>query len=65
LEKWEGRFANEGFGWVAPPILNLYTRLAVEMCPAQGVLRAAGYESTPGAELPTAVTTSCKLHEVA
>jgi hypothetical protein len=65
LENWQGRFANEGFGWVSPPILNSYTRLAVEMCPAQGVLRAVGYESTPGAELPTAVTTSCKLHEVA
>jgi hypothetical protein len=65
LENWQGRFANEGFGWVSPPILNLYTRLAVEMCPAQGVLRAVGYESTPGAELPTAVATSTKLHDVA
>jgi hypothetical protein len=44
------------FDWVVPPILNPYTRLAVEMCPSTGVLRAAGYEAAPGAELPEIVT---------
>jgi hypothetical protein len=47
------------FDWVAPPILNPYTRLAVEMCPANGILRAVGYEATAGAELPQVVTSTC------
>jgi hypothetical protein len=33
---------------VAPPVLNPYTRLAVEMCPARGFLRAVGYELADG-----------------
>ena len=64
FENWNGQFSN-GFEWVAPPILNPYTRLAVEMCPAKGVLRAVGYEATPGAELPSAVTLTCDLQEAA
>ena len=38
------RSRRDSFGWVAPPVLNPYTRIAVEMCPARGVLRAVGYE---------------------
>ena len=34
---------------------NPYTRLAIAMCPAEGILRAAGYDVT-GAELPEPVT---------
>jgi hypothetical protein len=44
------------FGWVVPPVLNRYTRIAVEMCAAQGLLRVAGYESVPGFDLPRRVT---------
>jgi hypothetical protein len=39
-----------------PPVLNPYTRLAVEMCPAAGTLRVVGYEMAADAELPQAVT---------
>lgn len=63
FEDWSGQFSNESFAWVVPPILNPYTRLAVEMCPANGILRAVGYETRPGAELPDAVTLTCDLHE--
>ena len=38
------------------PVLNPFTRLAVEMCPGKGVLRAVGYETLPGSELPQPVT---------
>jgi hypothetical protein len=50
-----GPFAG-GFGWVSPPVLNSQTRLAVEMCPATGVLRAIGYEQAKGELLPEPVT---------
>lgn len=32
------------FAWVVEPVLNRYTRLAVEMCPASGLLRVVGYD---------------------
>jgi hypothetical protein len=53
---WSGSLAQGGFGWMLPPVLNAFTRIAVEMCPAQGVLRAVGYERLPGAELAAPVT---------
>jgi hypothetical protein len=65
FENWTGQFSNGRFDWVAPPILNPYTRLAVEMCPAAGVLRAIGYETIPGNELPQAVTLTCDLQAAA
>ena len=40
----EGLVRADSFGWVVPPVLNPYTRIAVEMCPARGILRAVGYE---------------------
>ena len=42
------RSHSEGFAWVEPPVLNKYTRLGVEMCPARGILRAVGYELEDG-----------------
>jgi hypothetical protein len=56
LAAWPQPFARAGFDWVAPPVLNPFTRLAVEMCPATGTLRAAGYELEPGSTLPLRVT---------
>jgi hypothetical protein len=44
LAEWRGSFARESFAWVMPPVLNKYTRLAAEMCPASGTLRVIGYE---------------------
>jgi hypothetical protein len=61
LAAWPGQFADENFDWVVPPVLNQFTRLAVEMCPAKGVLRAVGYENATGAELPAPVTLTCEL----
>ena len=58
LASWAGPLANEGFDWVREPVLNPYTRIAVAMCPALGVLRVVGYDITdallprPVAQLP-------------
>jgi hypothetical protein len=52
---WPGSFEEE-FDWVTPPVLNSQTRVAVEMCPSRGVLRAIGYEQIAGRELPEPVT---------
>ena len=62
---WPGQFARQNFDWVTPPVLNQFTRLAVEMCPATGVLRAVGYEMATGAELPAPVTLTCELDAAA
>ena len=56
LTNWPGHFARESFAWIAPPVLNPFTRLAVEMCPATGVLRAVGYELSRGADVPQPAT---------
>jgi hypothetical protein len=56
LAEWPGLFARSSFAWVAPPVLNSMTRLAVEMCPANGILRVAGYELEEGGELPRPAT---------
>lgn len=45
-----------------PPVLNPNTRLTVEMCPAQGALRAVGYEQAPGVELPKPATLLCEVN---
>jgi hypothetical protein len=52
---WNGSFERDSFAWIVPPILNPFTRLAVEMCPADGRLRVCGYEKV-GADLPRPVT---------
>ena len=49
LAEWRGSFARESFAWVMPPVLNKFTRLAAEMCPASGTLRVLGYELLDGA----------------
>src|SRR5690242_2588267 len=59
LAGWNGSLHTDSFAWVEPPVLNRFTRLAVEMCAATGELRVAGYEREPGAEVAhraTAVT---------
>lgn len=60
LRTWDGVLSAPGFAWVREPVLNPYTRLAVAMCPAEGVLRAIGYDRT-GALLPEPVTQSCEI----
>jgi hypothetical protein len=57
LAAWSGGFAGgEPFAWVTPPVLNKFTRIATEMCPAQGILRVIGYEKPDDAELPLPAT---------
>ena len=60
LTSWEAPFAG-AFDWVTAPVLNHYTRIAVEMCAARGILRVVGYETVPGCELPQPVTQMCKI----
>ena len=56
VTNWRGTFARDSFAWIAEPVLNPYTRLAVEMCPAAGVMRVVGYERQSGAPLPQPAT---------
>jgi hypothetical protein len=61
LAGWQGSFARNSFDWVVPPVLNPYTRIAVEMCPARGVLRAIGYELPPDEDRARPATQPCEL----
>jgi hypothetical protein len=61
ISEWRGSFAADRFAWVTPPVLNKYTRLATEMCPAGGILRVVGYERTGNAELAQPVTLPCEV----
>jgi hypothetical protein len=67
LVQWRGSFALDSFGWLVPPVLNPCTRIAVEMCPARGLLRAVGYELAAGRDVPDPVTLPCgvSLDEIA
>ena len=55
LAAWSGSPSSDRFDWVREPVLNPYTRLAVAMSPAAGVLRAVGYDLLDG-PLPQPVT---------
>jgi hypothetical protein len=60
LSDWRGSFADDSFGWLREPVLNRFTRLAVEMCAAEGTIRVAGYERAvdgPAARRATQVAT--------
>jgi hypothetical protein len=61
LAAWGGSFARESFAWVIPPVLNKYTRIAAEMCPADGTLRVMGYEPVAGAATALPVTRPCEV----
>jgi hypothetical protein len=54
LARWNGPLSAMRFDWVQEPVLNPYTRLAVAMSPASGILGAVAYEVT-GKLLPEAV----------
>src|SRR5205085_1037773 len=60
LAAWAAPCGN-GFDWVVPPVLNPFTRIAAEMCPAQGILRVVGYEMVSGFAEPQAVTFPCEI----
>src|SRR5580704_12352874 len=61
ITDWNGAFARDAFAWVTAPVLNPFTRVAVEMCPGDGVLRAVGFETLPGCELAQPVTNAREL----
>jgi hypothetical protein len=61
LADWRGRFPTRSFEWVAAPVLNPYTRVAVEMCARVGALRVVGYERAAPGALPTPVTQVCEV----
>jgi hypothetical protein len=54
---------SENFDWVVPPVLNLYTRLAVAASPAEGRLTVQGFESPAEGGLPRPVTAIRELRE--
>jgi len=56
LAAWPGLISRDRFSWVAPPVRNPFTRMAVEMCAARGVLRVVGYERPAEGGLAVAVT---------
>jgi hypothetical protein len=64
LAAWSGPLADAGFDWVCAPVLNPYTRLAVAMSPAGGILRAVGYD-VAGGDLPEPVTRPCEIENLA
>jgi hypothetical protein len=61
LWSWPQPLADSRFAWVTPPVLNPFTRIAVEMCAANGTLRAAGYELEEPGTPPQMVTTVREL----
>jgi hypothetical protein len=56
LKAWDGPLSASSFDWVREPVLNPYTRLAVAMCPAAGVLRVVGYDKAEAAAPARRVT---------
>ncbi|MDP2331919.1 MAG: hypothetical protein Q8M19_14610 [Reyranella sp.] len=44
MRVWTGCDSDD-FGWATAPVLNSKTRLTVEMCPAAGTLKVAGWEA--------------------
>jgi hypothetical protein len=64
LAAWNGALAGGAFDWVRQPVLNPYTRLAVAINPASGVLRAVGYDLN-GGQLPEPVTQVGEIRQAA
>jgi hypothetical protein len=64
LAAWNGALAGGPFDWVRQPVLNPYTRLAVAINPASGVLRAVGYDLN-GGQLPEPVTQIAEIRQAA
>jgi hypothetical protein len=65
LAAWNGSANGKAFDWITEPVLNPYTRLAVAMCPARGLLRVAGYDRNGADLLPEQVTQVCEVNAVA
>ncbi len=61
LSAFEGTFERDSFSWIVEPVLNPCTRIGVEMCPAEGLLRVVGYDIVGAGELPEPVTQVCRI----
>jgi hypothetical protein len=61
LAAWNGSVTGGEFDWIREPVLNPYTRLAVAMCPARGILHIAGYDRSGEELLPERVTQTCEI----
>jgi len=61
LAAWDGSMTAGPFDWIKEPVLNPYTRLAVAMCPARGILHVAGYDHSGEELLPERVTQTCEI----
>ncbi len=44
IESFDGSIEEQPFGWLKEPVHNRYTRLAVELCPARGIVRVMGLD---------------------
>lgn len=56
IGRFTGSVEDEPFGWLVEPVNNRFTRLAVELCPARGVLRVMGLERRGDDSFATPVT---------
>jgi hypothetical protein len=56
MQSFSGSLMREPFGWLTAPVNNRFARLAVEMCPARGVLRVMGLERIADDMTATPVT---------
>ncbi len=61
LAKFSGALRSDAFAWVVEPVLNRFTRVAVDMCAARATLRVVGYDKVPGQDLPDRVTQICEI----
>ena len=62
LAGWTGSFTRDSLGWVTPPVLNRFTRLAVEASAATGMLRVAGYECNDAGDSARRATQVATVH---
>jgi hypothetical protein len=56
MQEFTGSLSDRPFGWLVEPVNNRFTRLAVEMCAARGVLRVMGLERKGDDAFATPVT---------
>jgi hypothetical protein len=65
IESFEGSIERQPFGWLKEPVHNRYTRLAVELCPARGIVRAMGLDQDADGGIARQVTAIRDLREPA
>ncbi|MBN8920466.1 MAG: hypothetical protein J0H62_07215 [Rhizobiales bacterium] len=61
LTNWRGEPDAADFPWLVPPVLNIYTRIAIVMRPGHGLLQVGGYEAPAPGLLPAPATAVRRL----